>query len=409
MPAAARRLIAHLDMDAFYASVELLRYPDLRGQPVVIGGGRRHQPLTLADGSRAYARLRDYAGRGVITTSTYEARALGVHSGMGVMKAALLAPDAVLLPIDFDEYRKYSRLFKAAVREVAPLVEDRGIDEIYIDLTELPGAQLDAGRAAAQQLKDAVRQATGLTCSVAVAPNKLLAKIGSELDKPDGLTLLAPEDIETRIWPLAARKVNGIGPKATEKLAAFGIHTIGDVAGADPPWLIEHFGKSYGAWLHAASHGRDERPVVTFSEPKSISRETTFERDLHAVRDRAELGRIFTELCVQLAGDLARKGYASRTIGIKLRFDDFKSVTRDLSLPAHTLDARTIRRAAGACLKRVDLTRRLRLLGVRAGALATLAELVAPRPTAQAGEPRAPCEPHASDTLPLFDAAPPAA
>jgi DNA polymerase-4 len=409
MPAAARRLIAHLDMDAFYASVELLRYPDLRGQPVVIGGGRRHQPLTLADGSRAYARLRDYAGRGVITTSTYEARALGVHSGMGVMKAALLAPDAVLLPIDFDEYRKYSRLFKAAVREVAPLVEDRGIDEIYIDLTELPGAQLDAGRAAAQQLKDAVRQATGLTCSVAVAPNKLLAKIGSELDKPDGLTLLAPEDIETRIWPLAARKVNGIGPKATEKLAAFGIHTIGDVAGADPPWLIEHFGKSYGAWLHAASHGRDERPVVTFSEPKSISRETTFERDLHAVRDRAELGRIFTELCVQLAGDLARKGYASRTIGIKLRFDDFKSVTRDLSLPAHTLDARTIRRAAGACLKRVDLTRRLRLLGVRAGALATLAELVAPRPAAQAGEPRAPCEPHASDTLPLFDAAPPAA
>jgi DNA polymerase-4 len=407
MPAAAQRLIAHLDMDAFYASVELLRYPDLRGLAVVIGGGRRHQPVLRADGTREYARLRDYAGRGVITTSTYEARALGVRSGMGVMKAAALAPDAVLLPIDFDEYRSYSRRFKAAVRELAPLVEDRGIDEIYIDLTDLPGAQLDGGRAAARQLKDAVHDATGLTCSVGVSPNKLLSKICSELDKPDGLTVLAPDGLAARIWPLPARAVNGIGPKATEKLASFGIHSIGDVAAADPQWLVEHFGKSYGAWLHEASHGVDSRPVVTFSEPRSISRETTFERDLHAVRDRAALGAIFTELCVQLAGDLARKGYASRTIGIKLRFDDFKSVTRDLSLPAHTLDARTIRRAAGDCLKRVDLTRRLRLLGVRAGALATLAELVAPHPASAVEAPAPVPEPPPSQGLLLFETAPP--
>ena len=403
MPAPPQRLIAHLDMDAFYASVELLRYPDLRGRAVAIGGGRRHQPVLRADGTREYAKLRDYTGRGVITTSTYEARAFGVHSGMGVMKAAALAPDAVLLPVDFDEYRKYSRLFKAAVREVAPIVEDRGIDEIYIDLTDVPGAQLDAGRTVGQQLKDAVRAATGLTCSVGITPNKLLSKICSDLDKPDGLTLLAPGDIASRIWPLPAKKVNGIGPKASEKLASFGIHTIGDVAAADAAWLVEHFGKSYGAWLHEIAHGRDERPVVTYSEPKSISRETTFERDLHAVRDRAELGRIFTELCVQLAGDLARKGYASRTIGIKLRFDDFKIVTRDLSLPAHTMDAATIRGAAGECLKRVDLTRRLRLLGVRAGALATLAELLTPR----AAEPLKVCEPEPRYNLPLFDAPPP--
>ena len=398
MPAA--RLVAHLDMDAFYASVELLRYPDLRGRPVVIGGGRRHQPVLQADGTRRYSLLRDYTGRGVITTSTYEARALGVFSAMGTMKAAALAPEAVLLPVDFDEYRKYSRLFKAAVRAIAPVVEDRGIDEIYIELTDIPGAQDDAGRAVAQRLKDAVFDATGLTCSIAVAPNKLLAKIGSELDKPNGLTLLGMHDLPTRIWPLAARSVNGIGPKASAKLAGFGLDTIGDIAAADPVWLIEHFGKSFGAWLHAASHGRDERAVVTFSEPKSISRETTFERDLHAVRDRATLSAIFTELCVQLAGDLARKGYASRTIGIKLRFDDFKSVTRDLSLPAHTLDAQTIRRAAGECLKRVDLTRRLRLLGVRAGALATLADLVAPKPGSTGLVAR---EPETSDTLPLFD------
>ncbi|HZT55610.1 MAG TPA: DNA polymerase IV, partial [Burkholderiaceae bacterium] len=180
------RLIAHLDMDAFYASVELLRYPDLRGRAVVIGGGRRHQPVLLADGTRRYALLRDYTGRGVITTSTYEARALGVFSAMGTMKAAKLAPDAVLLPVDFDQYRHYSRLFKAAVRAVAPVVEDRGIDEIYIDLTDLPGAQLDAGRAVAQRLKDAVLAATGgLTCSIGVTPNKLLSKLASELDKPN--------------------------------------------------------------------------------------------------------------------------------------------------------------------------------------------------------------------------------
>ena len=410
MPDAAPRLIAHLDMDAFYASVELLRYPDLRGRPVVIGGGRRHQPVVQPDGSRTYARLRDYAGRGVITTSTYEARALGVHSGMGVMKAAALAPDAVLLPIDFDQYRHFSRLFKAAVRAVAPLVEDRGIDEIYVDLTEVPGALADGGRTIGQTLKDAVRAATGLTCSVGITPNKLLSKICSDLDKPDGLTLLAADGLHTRIWPLAAKKVNGIGPKASARLASFGLHTIGDIAAAEPKGLVEHFGKSYGAWLHEASHGRDERAVVTFSEPKSISRETTFERDLHAVRDRAALGQIFTELCEQLASDLARKGFAARTIGIKLRFDDFKSVTRDLSLPAHTLDAVMIRRAAGECLKRVDLTRRLRLLGVRAGALATLTELVTPR----AGVGTAPAanhalsvrEPAASYTLPLFDAVP---
>jgi DNA polymerase-4 len=370
------RLIAHLDMDAFYASVELLRYPELRGKPVVIGGGRRHQPVLQADGTRSFSLLRDYVGRGVITTSTYEARALGVHSAMGVMKAAQLAPHAVLLPVDFDEYRTYSRLFKMAVRKLAPVVEDRGIDEIYIDLSELPGAQADGGRSVARQLKEAVREATGLNCSVGVAPNKLLAKICSELDKPDGLTLLGRSDIPSRIWPLPARKINGIGPKATARLAGFGLHTIGELAAADRDWLIAEFGKSYGAWLFDAAHGNDDRPVVTYSEPKSISRETTFDRDLHAVRDRAVLSEIFTELCVKLAGDLERKGYAAKTIGIKLRFDDFTRATRDHTLPIYTLDARAIRRAGGECLKRVDFTRRLRLLGVKASTLAKVSDLV---------------------------------
>ena len=374
MPDAPRRLIAHLDMDAFYASVELLRYPALRGQPLVIGG-RERPPVPQPDGTWQHAHLRDYAGRGVVTTCTYEARALGVHSGMGLMKAARLAPDAVLLPVDFDQYRLYSRRFKEAVFRIAPVIEDRGIDEIYIDLSEVPGAQHDAGAAVAAALKAAVFDATGLRCSIAVAPNKLLAKIGSDLDKPDGLTLLADTDLASRIWPLPARKVNGIGPKAAEKLASFGLHTVGDVAAADPQWLLAHFGRSYGTWLHAAAHGRDERALVTHSEPKSISRETTFERDLHAVHDRSVLTDLFTRVCEQLARDLQRKGYAAQTLGIKLRFDDFKRVSRDVTLPRPITEARAIRRAAGSCLKRVDLSQRLRLIGVRATGLVPLSAL----------------------------------
>jgi DNA polymerase-4 len=409
--AAIPRVIAHLDMDAFYASVELLRYPELRGQPVVIGGSRNAQPTWETDpvsgeARRRFRTLRGYTGRGVVTTATYEARALGVNSAMGMMKAAARAPDAVMLPADFDEYRKYSRLFKAAVRTIAPLIEDRGIDEIYIDLTPVVAARLaadarddDDGTAAesitdampagesnapdapteaeafwcardiARAMKTAVLDATGLRCSVGLAPNKLIAKIASELDKPDGLALVTTHDIPTRIWPLPVRRINGVGPKAAAKLAKLGIETIGELAAVEPRVLRAIFGASYGAWLHAAAHGHDERPIVTESEPKSISRETTFERDLSAVRDRAELSRIFTWLAERVAADLVRKGYAARTIGIKLRFDDFRTVTRDLTLDAPTAEARAIRRAAGLCLKRIDLARRIRLLGVRAGAL----------------------------------------
>ena len=380
------RLIAHLDMDAFYASVALLRYPELRGRPMVIGGGSRHQPAEVQDPAtgavtRKFSTLRDYAGRGVVMTATYEARALGLHSALGLMKAAAIAPDVVLLPTDFDAYRKYSRLFKAAVRTLATQIEDRGIDEIYIDLTgvEVPFHGLAVrepspdpwlrARDVAQAIKDAVRAATGLSCSIGVAPNKLLAKISSDLDKPDGLTMLRPADIRTRIWPLPARKVNGIGPKSSAKLEELGIRTIGELAQADPAWLVEKFGANYGSWLHEVAQGRDQREVVTHSETKSISRETTFEHDLSATRDREQLSRIFTDLCTGVSQDLRRKGYVGKTIGLKLRFADFKTVTRDQTLDRPTQDAQTIRRVAGECLKRVPLDRRIRLLGVRASTL----------------------------------------
>ncbi len=375
----ARRWIAHLDMDAFYASVELLRYPELQGQAVVIGGGRRHQPVPQADGTRRFSTLNGYVGRGVVTTATYAARDFGVHSGMGLMKAAALAPQAVLLPVDFEQYRAYSRRFKAAVAEVAPVIENRGIDEIYIDLTDVPGAQEAVGhdstggvRAVAQEIRNTVKRATGLNCSIGVTPNKLLSKIASELDKPDGLTLITADELATRIWPLPVRRINGIGPKAGSKLQALGISTIGQLAERPLPELLQHFGKSYGRWLHHAAHGHDDSPVHTHSEPVSMSRETTFDRDLHAVHDRAALTRVLDELVAELATDLQRKGYAGRTIGIKLRFEDFKTVTRDLTLPEPVADAAAIRQAAGRCLTRVNLARRLRLLGVRAGALVRL-------------------------------------
>ncbi|SCY71723.1 DNA polymerase-4 [Nitrosospira sp. Nl5] len=362
-----RRRIAHLDMDAFYASVELLRYPDLRGLPVVIGGGSDRQPMLCKNGRRIFARLGAYAGRGVVTTATYEARVFGIFSGMGLMKAAQLAPDAILLPADFQAYRHYSQLFKTAVAGIAPRIEDHGIDEIYIDLSELP----DDTVMLATRIKHAVREATGLSCSIAVTPNKLLSKICSDLEKPDGLTILSLAEIPDRIWPLSVGKISGIGPKAAQKLAALGIITIAELAAADPSFLQVHFGGSYGRWLHEVSHGIDERPVITNSEPKSISRETTFERDLHSRHDRSTLTEIFTALCTNVAQDLQRKGYVARTIGIKLRYEDFRTVTRDITLSLPTADPATIRGVAQDCLRRVPLKQKLRLLGVRASALSS--------------------------------------
>ena len=364
----SNRCIAHLDMDAFFASVELLRYPELRGQAVVVGGRSVPNPVEQAYGSHRFARLRDYVGRGVVTTSTYAARALGVFSGMGLMKSAALAPDAVLLPANFDAYRQYSRLFKAAVARIAPRIEDRGIDEIYLDLSDHAEEHL----VLAKHLQQAVLDATGLTCSIGISPNKVLSKIASDLNKPNGVTILGWGDVSSRIWPLPARKINGIGPKATAKLAQLGIHTIGELAATPLDELVSHFGQTTGHWMHRVAQGIDDRPVVTESEPKSISRESTFERDLHPRQDRSELSTIFTSLCMRVAQDLNGKGYACRTIGIKLRYADFRSVTRDVTLSFSTSDGTQIRRAAGGCLKRVPMTQKIRLLGVRAGGLIPL-------------------------------------
>lgn len=359
------RRIAHLDMDAFFASVELLRYPQLKGKPVVVGGRRVPAPQLNAEGEYICGRLGDYVGRGVVTTSTYEARALGVFSGMGLMQSARLAPDALLLPADFEAYKHHSRLFKQAVATVVNVIEDRGIDEIYLDLTDID----EDTEPLAQRIKAAVRDATGLSCSIGISPNKLLSKICSDLDKPDGLTILQIGDLPDRIWPLPVSKVNGIGPKATRKLEQLGIATIGELAQASEQVLQQHFGTHYGQWLHQAAHGIDDRPLVIERQPKSLSRETTFERNLHVRHDRAELTRITDSLCQRVSQDLATKSFWCRTVGLKVKFADFTVVTRDVSLPQPVQSAQALRQALSECLKRVQWHDRIRLLGVRASAL----------------------------------------
>jgi len=338
-------------MDAFYASVELLRRPDLRGQPVAIGGHG------------------DPNSRGVVTTATYEARAFGIRSGMALRRAAELCPQCIFLPVDFAEYRRWSQRFKAAILELTPRIEDRGIDEVYIDLSDQIGVRIDGGEAIARHIQRRIAAATGLSCSIGVAPNKLLAKIASELNKPNGITVIEARDLEQQIWPLPVMRINGIGPKADARLEELGIRTIGQLAAVARERLVEQFGRSYGNWLHEAAHGRDDRPLVLESEPRSMSRETTFERDLHPVHDFQALAAVLATLCRQLSADLQRRGYAGRSVGVKARYDDFRIVTRERTLITAIDAEQPMRQAAFECLQRVPPRRRLRLLGVRAGAL----------------------------------------
>jgi len=338
------RRILHLDMDAFFAAVELLRRPDLKGQPVVIGG--RGDPTR----------------RGVVSTATYEARAFGVRSGMPLRTALKLCPAAVFLPVDFAEYHRYSAMFKAVMKGVSPQMEDRGIDEAYLDITAIGRSSEDVGR----EIKQRIRDETGLTCSIGIAPNKLLAKMASELQKPDGLTVLVPGDLESRIWPLGVRKVPGIGPKAETRLAEMGVHTIGELAALPIETLGERFGRSYGVFLHDAARGIDDDPIVTHWEPKQRSRETTFQED---TGDWQTIARTIAGLAREVTDELREEGYRARTVGIKLRFADFETHTREKTLPEPTDAEHTIRKVAFECLGRLKLDRRVRLLGVRVGDL----------------------------------------
>jgi DNA polymerase IV len=330
-------------MDAFYASVELLKRPELKELPVAIGGS--------GDPSR----------RGVLTTANYVARTFGLRSGMPMRTAKKLCPEAIFLPVDFPEYRRVSRLFKAAIVQLCPQMEDRGIDEVYLDL----GQDNPDPQETARQLKQAVFDATGLTCSIGLAPNKLIAKIASDLNKPDGLTVIYAQDIPTRIWPLTAAKVPGIGPKAFETLQALGLSSIGEVASCPVEQLQSRFTANFAHWMQRACSGTLSSPIVIEQERKSYSRETTFEQDLSNDEDCA---RVLANLSRRLEKDLRNKSLSARTIGVKIRFTDFSTVTRDISPAYPVQDARTIYNLAWECFDRVprNFSRmKVRLVGVR--------------------------------------------
>ncbi|NPU84778.1 MAG: DNA polymerase IV [Syntrophaceae bacterium] len=335
----ARRIL-HIDMDAFFAAVEEKRNPALRGKPVIIGG--------MGDPSR----------RGVVSTANYEARKFGVHSAMPLKTALRLCPRGVFLPVDFEAYEAASRTFKGVLLGIGAPMEDVGIDEAYLDLSLLE----DTNEAVAGRIKAGIREATGLTCSIGIAPNKLLAKIASDLEKPDGLTIIGESDIETRIWPLPIRKLYGIGPKTEASLREMDVLTIAQLAVLPLEVLVGRFGESYGHYLREASRGIDDSPLITHWEPKSFSRETTFQAD---VRDWQAIARTIAEQARDVASDLERRGYLARTVTLKVRFDDFRTVTRSCSLIDPVRSEGLIRRAAFSCLQRVELRRKVRLIGVR--------------------------------------------
>mgnify|MGYP001210700834 CR=1 FL=1 len=335
----ARRIL-HIDMDAFFAAVEEKRNPQLKGKPVVIGG------------------MGDPSKRGVVATANYEARKYGIHSAMPLRSAYKLCPQAIFLPVDYEAYVAASRQFKSVLLTITDNMEDVGIDEAYLDVT----GKAESNEDIAEQIKTGIYQKTGLTCSIGIAPNKLLAKIASDMQKPSGLTILTKDDIESRLWPLPVRKLYGLGPKTEERLKKKGIEIIGQLAALPREGLTQLFGRSYGEYLYEASRGIDNSPLVTHWEPKSFSRETTFQVD---VQDWQVIAGTIAELTKEVVSDLQHKGYCARTVTIKIRFDDFHTLTRACSLEKATDSAEVIRKAAFSCLKRIELQRRVRLIGVR--------------------------------------------
>jgi DNA polymerase-4 len=338
------RIILHIDMDAFFAAVEQKRRPDLAGRPIVIGG----------DG--------DPGRRGVVSTASYEARRFGIHSAMPLRTAFRLCPEAVFLPVDYREYARISAVFKNILREFGMEMEDVGIDEAFLDLS----AASEDPAWIAGEIKRRILASTGLTCSIGIGPNKLIAKIASDMEKPDGLTILGDGDISARVHALPVRKLLGVGPKTEQALTSMGINTIGDIAAADSAFLVSHFGDSFGSYLHRASLGLDESPIVTTWEPKSMSRETTFQKDLGKWQ---EVAKNLAELSREVADDLQRSGYRARNITTKVRFSDFKTVSRAVTLDEAVDSEEEIRKGAFACLKRIALDRKVRLIGVRAAKL----------------------------------------
>ncbi|MCL4236208.1 MAG: DNA polymerase IV [Deltaproteobacteria bacterium] len=304
------KVIAHVDMDAFFAAIEQRDRPELRGKPVVVGA----QP----------------GERGVVSTCSYEARKFGVHSAMPIARAVKLCPHAVFVRPDFSRYSEASRNLRAILQDFSPLVEMSSIDEAYLDLTGTHGL-FGTPTQAAKRLKAAIREALGLTASVGIGPTRLIAKIASDFRKPDGLTIVTPEQVEEFLAPLDVGKIPGIGRQTVERLAKLNIHTVRDLRKWNEVALVRRFGASMGAMLARKAAGRGSDVVGTHEERKSVSKERTFQTD---IADAAELRRVLLRLSCDVARTLRREGVAGRTVHLKIRLEDFETHT-----VSHTTDS----------------------------------------------------------------------
>ncbi|RFA11113.1 DNA polymerase IV [Subtercola boreus] len=341
----------HIDMDAFFASVELLEHPELRGLPVIIGGA---------------------GGRGVVTSATYEARRFGVHSAMPTARALQLCPKAIVLPSHHEKYRHYSAQVMNVFRDVTPLVEPLSIDEAFLDVAgarRLLGSPSTIGAA----VRARVFAETGLTCSVGAASTKFIAKMASGRAKPDGMLVVPASESLAFLHPLPVGALWGVGASTAEALTRLGIRTVGDLAATPLQTLVSRVGEASGQKLHSLANGHDRRSVVTERVEKSIGHEMTFEFDMSDPRQlRLELLRLSDQVAVRLR----RAGLAAKTVALKVRFSDFSTISRSRTLSEPTDLAQTISDAARDLFDHVGLEQRVRLIGVRAENLVEAHETV---------------------------------
>jgi len=337
------RAITHVDMDAFYAAVEQRDRPELRGTPVVVGAHPK--------------------GRGVVSAASYEARVFGVRSAMPISRAARLCPHATFLPVDMDKYARESTRVMAILADFSPLVEAVSIDEAFVDLTgteTLWGPRLDAVR----MIKRRIREETGLTASAGLAANKFVAKVASDLGKPDGLVVVEAGHEAEFLAPLPVERLWGVGRVTAKTLADLGIETIGQIQRLSARALAARMG-AHGGDLHDLAFGRDDRAVEPWNAPKSMGAETTFERD---VGDRVRLDTTLRSQAERVARELRAERLAAARVTLKLRFADFRTLTRSHTADP-TQDGLEIYRRARALLQRERLVQPVRLIGVSAGAL----------------------------------------
>jgi DNA polymerase IV (DinB-like DNA polymerase) len=336
------RIILHMDMDSFFASVEVRENPSLRGLPVIVG-----------------ADPKEGSGRGVVSTASYEARKCGIRSGMPISRAYRLCPHAVFLPVRFPLYIRTSERIMRIVETYGEDLEQVSIDEAYLDVTR--SASFDAASQLAVRMKEEIRRTEHLTCSVGIGPSRVVAKIASDMQKPDGLTVVPPQKVEAFLGPLPVRKIPGIGKKTEKELVERGITSIGELAETDIQVLRSLFGM-WGVYMYTLAHGQDIGAVRSGSEPRSISRETTFEIDTDRV---SVLEETMDALSHEVHQALKEEGYSFRTLTIKVRDTRFVTHTRSHTLDHPTADLRTIRAVSRDLLMEFLDGRKIRLLGLR--------------------------------------------